>query len=1690
MLKFLSSKMISRVVFLVGITVGIFFSNFLAGQTVTFNSGSGTFTVPDGVTTINVSVWGAGGGGGFNSGNKGAAGGGGGAFILANNYPVTSGASIAYTIGTGGIGQSATSPSPFPAGNGVPSTFGPTGPSQLFANGGSRGSAAIPGAGGAAGFGSYIYRGGGDSSSPSNTGNSDGSGGGAAGNSAGNGANGTSTGIGGVGANGAGSGGAGGISTSQIGKNGVQPGGGGGGEGHDGTVGGDGGDGRIIITWTCSNLLTSAVGTNNQPAKCAGTPITNITYTIRGAYGATFSNLPPGVTGTYLNGNVTISGTPNAAAAGNTYNYTVTPTGSCTSSTATGSITVSANNSAGTITSNTFCQGTVLPAGITQATTGASGINSAGATGLPPGVTPSWAANQITFSGTPTTSGSFAYSIPLTGGCGTVNATGTITINATPAITAQVTPGGTTCIGGATFAQMSVGTGFGYTYQWYSNTANNNTTGTVIGGANQNTYTPLNTTAGTLYYYVIVGSPSCTSATSPPSGAYIVNPNNTVSAASATPTVCIGAPMPTSVTHATTGATGVGAATGLPTGVTASWASNTITISGTPSVSGVFNYTIPLAGGCGTVSATGTITVNAQAAIITPNLPAQTRCQNVAFAPLSVGVGQGFTYQWHSNTANNNTTGTAIGGATTNTYMPSSAAVGDLYYYVVVSSQNSCGTPARSAVSGLHRVNPLPIVSFTAQPTGTPCVDANLTYTTQPSQTNYIWTIPGVAGTDYTIVSGGNSTSNSLVIRWLTDGSKSVLVNYTDANNCGTTSPATSTIIVQKNTVTPPSNPNPSSCYTGAFNTITHTTTLATGIANAGVSGGNGLPLGLSATWTGTAASGTITISGTVDPTVTPGPKPYSILLTGGCGTVVATGIINVEPQYTISQISSVSPSSIGGSATITLILIPSNLANGDFVVNYSMGLANPRVAANVTVNFTNGVGTFLTSSITSEDLTSLTINSVRKASDPTSCPVLITANNTTFFGIRSAVYTSNGTFYVPAGIFQITIKVWGGGGGGGNNTNGAGGGGGGYSVQTISVNPGEPIGLFIGAGGAAQADGGDSWATRNSSPPNLITTGLVYAKGGKGAIGSTPGTYNTGLSIPVRFGYGNSTPGGNGQTGNGGAGGNGGNGGAGGAGGSGTGNDTGKPGVAPGGGGGGSRGNSSGGSGGQGLILISYPLPPVSSCFTVLDDGAISGTTIIEFTCNTTWNAPQGLKNFTAYVGGAGGGGGANAGGGGGGAGQFKDALPYSTTSPSGLPAGTTFGITVGLGGAGGTSTQASANGGSSFISGSIDGSSAISTSSLALGGGGGGSRGATGNSGASGGGGSKLDGTSSVSVTGGSGTSGAGTAGGVGFSNGTGPFAGGGGGGILSSGEAGNVSGSGLGQGKAGDGGNGRNYTIAGVTRNYGGGGGGISNSFQGGNTFFGVGGKAPNGTTIGGSGNQENSSSIGFAGVDKTGSGGGAGALSGGKGGNGVIYITYLNFRILPVEFLYFNVKYEESTRSGNLSWATAKEWENSHFEIERSINGVASWVNIGKTEGQGYSEVTSEYSFTDTKLPVAGGIVYYRLKQVDFSGKFAYSVTRSIKVEPLNGKGAWVAYPNPSSKKSTVIVDLLNRSVYSDEAIFIQISNMRGVSETFTVNQVESVSEVVNSYLDRSISGVYILRLIWGNNSQQIKLLRNQ
>jgi hypothetical protein len=84
-------------------------------------------------------------------------------------------------------------------------------------------------------------------------------------------------------------------------------------------------------------------------------------------------------------------------------------------------------------------------------------------------------------------------------------------------------------------------------------------------------------------------------------------------------TVCVNTAI-TPITYSTTGATGA-TFSGLLTGVTGTFSGGNITISGRPTVTGTFNYTVTLTGGCGDVIATGTITVRPSTAITRTSAP-------------------------------------------------------------------------------------------------------------------------------------------------------------------------------------------------------------------------------------------------------------------------------------------------------------------------------------------------------------------------------------------------------------------------------------------------------------------------------------------------------------------------------------------------------------------------------------------------------------------------------------------------------------------------------------------------------------------------------------------------------------------------------------------------------------------------------------------------------------------------------------------------------------------------------------------------------------------------------------------------------------------------------------------------------------------------------------------------------------
>jgi hypothetical protein len=196
---------------------------------------------------------------------------------------------------------------------------------------------------------------------------------------------------------------------------------------------------------------------------------------------------------------------------------------------------------------------------------------------------------------------------------------------------------------------------------------------------------------------------------------------------------------------------------------------------------------------------------------------------------------------------------------------------------------------------------------------------------------------------------------------------------------------------------------------------------------------------------------------------------------------------------------------------------------------------------------------------------------------------------------------------------------------------------------------------------------------------------------------------------------------------------------------------------------------------------------------------------------------------------------------------------------------------------------------------------------------------------------------------------------------------------------------------------------------------------------------------------------------------------------------------NCRILPIGIAQFDLKFRADERKTTILFSTAKEWENSHFEIERASNQIETWETIGTVEGIGFSDKITEYEYSDKTLPASGGIVYYRVKQINLKGEFIYSEVKSIKVDPVKGNSAWKAYPNPSNRGTYIRIELMDNLTKSKGLISVKISDMVGTEvSSASFQQPKQVEEFVNQHLTSKNSGLYVLNLSWDGNSEMIKL----
>ena len=361
--------------------------------------------------------------------------------------------------------------------------------------------------------------------------------------------------------------------------------------------------------------------------------------------------------------------------------------------------------------------------------------------------------------------------------CGVVSDTVKIIVTEGPTFSTQPIATQTICLDG-TLSPFTVvyqnGTPGG-TYQWYSNTINSTSGGTMIPGATSSSYSPPSNSVGSFYYYCVVILPSggCSSITSNV-GVIIVRPDPVINLHPIpTQKICEGGTIGSALFAGYTG--GVGAPS-------YQWQRNGVDI---PSANDSF-YLPPSFNSADTVEFSVIINLNGSGCnadtsqigevIIVPdpiiiNQPdTAVYCQDASpITPLLVQASGGlgtYTYQWYMDSVNSTYSASQlISGATDSTFIPFVDSVGVFYYYCVVSQTGlNCGV-----VSDTVKIVVTEGPSFSTQPIDSQiiCLDGALSSLTVAYQNGvaggtYQWysnTINSNAGG--TLISGAISSSYS-----------------------------------------------------------------------------------------------------------------------------------------------------------------------------------------------------------------------------------------------------------------------------------------------------------------------------------------------------------------------------------------------------------------------------------------------------------------------------------------------------------------------------------------------------------------------------------------------------------------------------------------------------------------------------------------------------------------------------------------------------------------------------------------------------------------------------------------------------------------------------------------------------------------------------------------------------------------
>ncbi len=187
-----------------------------------------------------------------------------------------------------------------------------------------------------------------------------------------------------------------------------------------------------------------------------------------------------------------------------------------------------------------------------------------------------------------------------------------------------------------------------------------------------------------------------------------------------------------------------------------------------------------------------------------------------------------------------------------------------------------------------------------------------------------------------------------------------------------------------------------------------------------------------------------------------------------------------------------------------------------------------------------------------------------------------------------------------------------------------------------------------------------------------------------------------------------------------------------------------------------------------------------------------------------------------------------------------------------------------------------------------------------------------------------------------------------------------------------------------------------------------------------------------------------------------------------------------QVLPVKFLTVSVK--EQNGYNILNWVTGLEINSDFFQVERSLDGK-KFEPIGRIKGAFNTTNITTYNFVDSNTKNLDVLhIYYRIKQVDFGGRYYYSAVRTVSLKELS---SIKVYPNPTSGNSKLII-----SSFVPTDINVSITDIAGKliysKNVYTKTGINQLEIDLKSCAD----GVYFVTVTQPSKVNILRLMKQQ